>query len=93
MAQAQRGGQTFVAQCASCHGANARKTTKTDVDLLRPDLVLLDRGGQQVSEFLKFGRPEKGMPKFDLPQSDGVDVAIWLHHEITVAVERECIAN
>jgi cytochrome c oxidase cbb3-type subunit 3 len=90
MAQVQRGGKTFVAQCASCHGANARggKTTKTDVDLLRSDLVQLDRGGQQVSEFLKFGRPEKGMPKFDLPQSDGVDVAVWLHHEITVAVER-----
>ena len=90
MAQVQRGGTTFAAQCASCHGANARggKTTNTDVDLLRSDLVQLDRGGQQVSEFLKFGRPEKGMPKFDLPQSDGVDVAIWLHHEITVAVER-----
>ena len=90
MAQVERGGTTFAAQCASCHGANARggKTTKTDVDLLRSDLVQLDRGGQQVSEFLKFGRPEKGMPKFDLPQSDGVDVAIWLHHEITVAVER-----
>lgn len=90
MAQVQRGGTTFAAQCASCHGGNARggKTTKTDVDLLRSDLVQLDRGGQQVSEFLKFGRPEKGMPKFDLPQSDGVDVAIWLHHEITVAVER-----
>jgi cytochrome c oxidase cbb3-type subunit III len=90
MAQVERGGKTFAAQCASCHGANARggKTTKTDVDLLRSDLVQLDRGGQQVSEFLKFGRPEKGMPKFDLPQNDGVDVAIWLHHEITVAVER-----
>jgi len=41
MAQVQRGGKTFAAQCASCHGVNARggKTTKTDVDLLRSDLV------------------------------------------------------
>ena len=90
MAQVERGGKIFAAQCASCHGANARggKTAKTDVDLLRSDLVLMDHGGRELTEFLKFGRPEKNMPKFDLPQSDGVDVAMWIHHEITVAVER-----
>ncbi len=91
MAQVERGGKTFVAQCAACHGANARggKSTKTDVDLLRSDIVLMDHGGREFTEFLKFGRPEKNMPKFDLPKSDGVDVAMWLHHEVTVAVERQ----
>lgn len=91
MAQVERGGKTFAAQCASCHGANARggKSTKTDVDLLRSDYVLMDHGGREFSDWLKTGRPEKGMPKFDLSNDESVDVAIWLHHEVTVAVERQ----
>ena len=90
MAQVARGGKTFAAQCASCHGADARggKATKTDSDLLRSDLILLDHNGREFSEFLKFGRPEKGMPKFDLPENESVDLAAWLHHQVTVAVER-----
>ena len=91
MAQVERGGKTFAAQCASCHGANARggKNTKSDIDLLRSDYVLLDHGGREFSDFLKSGRPEKNMPKFDLPNNESVDLAMWLHHEVTVAVERQ----
>jgi cytochrome c553 len=29
------------------------------------------------------------MPKFDLPDQDSIDVAMWIHHEVTVAVERQ----
>ena len=78
MAQVERGGKTFAAQCASCHGENARggKNTKTDVDLLRSDYVLLDHGGREFPDFLKSGRPEKDMPKFDLAPADSVDLAI-----------------
>ena len=91
MAQVERGGKTFASQCASCHGANARggKNTKTDIDLLRSDYILLDHGGREFTDFLKSGRPEKNMPKFDLPNADSVDLAMWLHHEVTVAVERQ----
>jgi len=91
MNQVQRGGKIFAERCASCHGANARggKSTKTDVDLLRSDYVLMDHGGREFSDWLKTGRPEKGMPKFDLPDQDSIDVAIWIHHEVTVAVERQ----
>ena len=86
MATVDRGGKVFAAQCASCHGANARggKTTKTDVDLLRSELVVMDHGGRELPEFLKTGRPEKNMPKFDLSQGDGVDVAIWLHYQVSL---------
>ncbi|MDE3198928.1 MAG: c-type cytochrome [Acidobacteriota bacterium] len=90
-AQVDRGGKIFAGQCASCHGANARggKNTKTDADLLRSDYVLMDHGGREFSDWLKTGRPEKGMPKFELPNQDSVDLAMWLHHEVTVAVERQ----
>jgi len=40
MASVGRGGKIFAAQCAACHGQDARggKGTKTDVDLLRSDI-------------------------------------------------------
>src|SRR5580692_5043520 len=85
----ERGGKIFAAQCASCHGDNARGGKgKTGADLIRSDIVLLDHGGRELPEFLKFGRPEKGMPKFDLSHDDGVDVSIWLHYQVTVAADR-----
>ena len=86
MATVQTGGKIFGEQCASCHGGNARggKSTKTDVDLLRSEIVVMDHGGRELPEFLKFGRPEKGMPKFDLSHDDGVDVAIWLHYQVSL---------
>ena len=89
MASVERGGKIFAAQCASCHGDNARGGKgKTGADLMRSDIVLLDHGGRELPEFLKFGRPEKGMPKFDLSHDDGVDLATWLHYQVTVAADR-----
>jgi cytochrome c oxidase cbb3-type subunit 3 len=90
MASVDRGGGIFAAQCASCHGANARggRTTKTDVDLLRSDIVAMDHSGRELPEFLKTGRPEKNMPAFQFSHDDGVDLATWLHYQITVIVAR-----
>ncbi len=86
MTQVDRGGKTYAAQCASCHGEHGRggKSAKVDVDLMRSDLVLLDHGGRELNEFLKFGRPDKGMPKFEFAQAEGVDLAIFLHHEVSL---------
>lgn len=85
----ERGGKIFETKCASCHGDNARGGKgKAGSDLIRSDIVLLDHGGRELPEFLKFGRPEKGMPKFDLSHDDGVDVATWLHYQVTAAADR-----
>ena len=91
MASVERGGKIFAEKCASCHGANARggKTTKTDADLLRSDIVAMDHAGRELPEFLKTGRPEKQMPAFPLSKEDGVDVSAWLHYQITVIVARQ----
>lgn len=87
--QVARGEKAFGAQCGSCHGANARGGKgKTDVDLLRSPMVLDDLNGREIGEFLKFGRPEKNMPKFDLPQSTVEDMAAFLHRQIVAASER-----
>jgi len=87
--QVARGEKAFGAQCGSCHGANARGGKgKTDIDLLRSAMVLDDLNGREIGEFLKFGRPEKGMPKFDIPQSTVEDMAAFLHRQIVAASER-----
>jgi mono/diheme cytochrome c family protein len=86
MASVDRGGKIFAAQCASCHGANARggAGTKTDVDLLRSEIVVMDHSGRELPAFLAIGRPEKQMPKFELAHDDGVDVATWLHYQVSL---------
>src|SRR6185312_4368132 len=87
--QVARGEKGFGAQCGSCHGANARGGKgKTEVDLLRSPMVLDDINGREIGEFLKFGRAEKGMPKFDLPQNTVEDMAAFLHRQIVAASER-----
>ncbi len=84
-----RGAKVFEAKCVSCHGANARGGNgKAGADLMRSETVIMDHGGRELSEFLKFGRPEKGMPKFQLSREDGVDVAIWLHYQVSVVADR-----
>jgi mono/diheme cytochrome c family protein len=90
-AQVARGEKTFGEKCASCHRANARGGTGkgiAEVDLLRSPMVLDDLGGREIGEFLKFGRPEKNMPKFDLTTQENSDIAAFLHRQITAASER-----
>ena len=89
--QVARGEKTFGEKCASCHRANARGGTGkgiAEVDLLRSPMVLDDLGGREIGEFLKFGRPEKNMPKFDLTTQENSDIAAFLHRQITAASER-----
>jgi len=91
MASVERGGKIYAAQCASCHGADARggKLAKTDSDLMRSELVVMDHSGRELAGFLALGRPDKGMPKFELSHDDGVDLATWLHYQVTVTVARQ----
>ncbi len=90
-AQVARGEKTFGEKCASCHRANARGGTGkgiAEVDLLRSPMVLDDIGGREIGEFLKYGRPEKNMPKFDVTQPEVADMAAFLHRQIVAASER-----
>ena len=87
-ASVDRGQQTFVTQCGFCHGANARGGS-SGPDLTRSELVQSDEGGKQFSEFLRAGRPDKGMPGFEqLARGDMVDVATFLHAAIYLNANR-----
>ena len=87
-AAVERGRQLLVAQCGFCHGSNARGGQQGP-DLTRSTLVQDDENGKQLGEFLKVGRPERKMPKFDLPEQDVVDLATFLHATIQQVSNRD----
>jgi len=86
-AAVERGRQIIGQQCGFCHGANARGGSGGP-DLTRSTLVQEDENGRQLGEFLRVGRPDRGMPKFDLSPSETTDVAAFLHSEIYLASNR-----
>jgi len=80
-AAVERGRELLVQQCGFCHGANARGGSGGP-DLTRSTLVLTDENGRQLGEFLQAGRPDRGMPKFDLSAAQNADLAAFLHAAI-----------
>src|SRR5258708_22599291 len=76
-----RGEKLLAAQCGFCHGANGRGGSGGP-DLTRSTLVQTDENGRQLADFLATGRPDKGMPKFDLSGVEVSDLAAFLHAAI-----------
>ena len=80
-AAVERGRELLVQQCGFCHGANARGGSGGP-DLTRSALVQTDENGRQLGEFLQAGRPDRGMPKFELSAAQNADLAAFLHAAI-----------
>jgi cytochrome c oxidase cbb3-type subunit III len=80
-AAVERGQRLHVQECGFCHGANARGGS-SGPDLTRSALVQNDENGRQLGEFLQAGRPDRGMPRFDLPAAQVADLAAFLHSAI-----------
>jgi mono/diheme cytochrome c family protein len=83
----ERGQRVFVAQCGFCHGSNATGG-QSGPDLIRSPLVMDDENGKELGEFLKAGRPDKGMPKFEMSEDQYRDIAAFLHQRIAAAANR-----
>lgn len=83
-----RGEQAFGVQCAFCHGANARGGAQGGSDLLLSPIVLEDERGSHLGPFLKVGRPEKNMPRFDLTPRQVADLAAFLRARMAAASSR-----
>ncbi len=85
---AERGQQLLAAQCGFCHGVNARGGSNGP-DLTRSALVQEDEQGRQLGDFLRAGRPDRGMPKFDqLSDRQIADLAAFLHATIRASIDR-----
>jgi mono/diheme cytochrome c family protein len=86
-AAVERGRLLLVEQCGFCHGANARGGSGGP-DLTRSVMVQEDENGKQLGEFLRVGRPDRGMPKFDVSDAQAVDLAAFLHSAIYLNANR-----
>jgi mono/diheme cytochrome c family protein len=86
-AAVERGQQLHVAQCGFCHGSNARGGS-SGPDLTRSELVQSDENGRQLGEFLRTGRPDNGMPAFQLSEDQTLDLATFLHAAIYLNANR-----
>jgi len=47
-----------------------------------------DKNGKQLGEFLKVGRPERNMPRFELTAQENSDLATFLHATIHLVANR-----
>ena len=86
-AAVEQGQQLLSAQCGFCHGSTARGGS-SGPDLTRSELVQTDENGKQLGEFLAVGRPDRGMPRFDLTPAQVSDLATFLHSAIYLASNR-----
>jgi cytochrome c oxidase cbb3-type subunit 3 len=75
-----RGGQIFGVNCSFCHGSDARGGEGGGPNLIRSQIVLDDQNGEEIAKVVLNGRPDKGMPKFDLAMSDISAIAAFIHN-------------
>ena len=86
-AAVDRGGKLFAAQCGRCHG-NSAKGLDSGPNLIYSLLVLRDEKGALIAPVLRSGRPDQGMPKPDLTETQISDIVAWLHAQTYAADHR-----
>src|SRR6185436_16670154 len=80
--QVQAGELRFRSQCGFCHGRDAAGG-ETGPDLTRSALVAEDLRGDKIGPVIRKGRPEKGMPAFDLSDADVGAMIAFIHDQKT----------
>ena len=79
---AERGKEVWIADCITCHGAQARGTD-SGPNLLRSVLMLHDRYGNTIGPFLKKGHPmQSGKPSSSLTDAQITDIAHFLRKQL-----------
>lgn len=74
-----RGKTLYSVTCGFCHGSDARGGENNGPNLLRSEVVLMDQHGEKIAPVVQNGRPDRGMPKFDLTTAQVADIAAYIH--------------
>jgi mono/diheme cytochrome c family protein len=81
-AAADRGRRVWLAECITCHGAQARGTEQ-GANLIRSLILLRDRYGSALGPFLKAGHPtQSGTPSANLTEAEVVDLTHFLRQRL-----------
>jgi cytochrome c oxidase cbb3-type subunit 3 len=78
--QIQAGALRFTSQCGFCHGRDAAGG-ESGPDLTRSDLVAEDTRGNKIGPLLRAGRPDRGMPAFNLSDTDLGAIVAFIHDQ------------
>jgi cytochrome c oxidase cbb3-type subunit III len=74
----ERGKTLFSVNCSFCHGSTA-KGGEGGPNLVRSEIVMNDKDGELIATVVQNGRPDRGMPKFDLTAAQVSDIAAFIH--------------
>lgn len=80
----ESGKNLFQQNCAFCHGRDAGGG-ETGPDLTSSKLVASDVNGDKIGVVLRNGRPDKGMPRFSLPDDQIAALVAFIHTQATKA--------
>jgi cytochrome c oxidase cbb3-type subunit 3 len=72
------GSALFRQDCSFCHGRDAGGG-ESGPDLTRSKLVTADVRGDKIGAVVRNGRPERGMPRFDLSDRQIASLAAFIH--------------
>lgn len=78
--QVQAGQTLFAAQCAFCHGRDAAGG-ETGPDLTSSEIVERDVDGNEIGPVVRTGRSDRGMPQFNLTDTDLAAIVAFIHDE------------
>lgn len=73
-----QGKSIYGVNCNFCHGSDARGG-EGGPNLLRSELVLEDRKGELIGGVVRNGRPDAGMPKFDMTDQQIEEMSAFIH--------------
>jgi len=79
-AQVEAGALVFAAQCGFCHGRDAAGG-ETGPDLTRSTVTAEDDHGDKLGPIVRTGRIDKGMPAFNLQDTDLAAIVAFVHEQ------------
>ena len=78
--QIENGGTLFLQNCAFCHGKDA-SGGESGPDLTRSKVVSGDKEGEGIGQVVRNGRLDKGMPRFNLGDSEILSLVGFIHSQ------------
>jgi cytochrome c oxidase cbb3-type subunit III len=74
-----RGKAVYGVNCAACHGGDLRGGDQGGPSLLRSLVALSDQHGELIAPIVRGARQDKGMPGFNLNESDVTAISEYIH--------------